>query len=225
MPVRRTSRIALRAAPPVLAVLTALSAPAAAQSAKPAPATQPARPAPAASDYAQRWQALCAACHGERGQSALPLVPSIGGQPSFYVATQLFLFRDGRRTDHPQAPAMSAVAKEMDNTALRGWSDFVATLPPPKRPDDEPDAAKMQRGRVLAESKHCLSCHGRDLAGQRQVPRVAHQREDYLRLTLTGFRSGQRVGYTAAMSEAVAGLTPQDIEALAHFLAHAPAGL
>ena len=225
-PVRRTSRIALRAAPPVLAVLAALSAPAAAQSAKPAPAAQPARPAPAApaaSDYAQRWQAVCAACHGERGQSTLPLVPSIGGQPSFYVATQLFLWRDGRRNDHPQAAAMSAIAKEMDNTALRGWSDFVATLPPPARPDATPDVDRMKRGRALAESKHCLGCHGRDLAGQRQVPRVAHQREDYLQLTLKGFRSGQRVGYTGAMSEAVAGLAPQDLDDLAHFLAHAPA--
>ena len=213
MPVRLAFAAAAATALPLLA---ALPAPAAAQSAA---------PAQAAAGYAQRWQAVCAACHGEQGQSTMPLVPSLGGQPSFYVATQLFLFRDGRRNDHPMAAAMTAVAKDMDNTALRGWSDFVATLPAPRRQDAEPDAAKMQRGRALAESKHCLGCHGRDLAGQRQVPRVAHQREDYLQLTLTGFRSGQRIGYTAAMSEAVTGLTPQDIDALAHFLAHAPTGL
>ena len=215
MPVRRAFAFAFAAAA-ALPILAALPAQATAQSVA---------PAQTAAGYAQRWQVVCAACHGEQGQSAMPLVPSLGGQPSFYVATQLFLFRDGRRNDHPMAAAMSAVAKDMDNTALRGWSDFVATLPVPHRPHAEPDAAKMNRGRALAESKHCLGCHGRDLAGQRQVPRVAHQREDYLQLTLTGFRSGQRVGYTAAMSEAVAGLTPQDIEALARFMAHAPAGL
>ena len=220
---RRTLAIAALAALPGLAGLPA-SVAVSGLAAWPAPAAaQAAAPAAGAAGYAQRWQASCAACHGEQGQSTTPLIPSIGGQPSFYVATQLFLFRDGRRNDHPMAAAMSAVAKEMDNAALRGWSDFVATLPPPKRPDGEPDAEKMKRGRALAESRHCLSCHGRDLAGQRQVPRVAHQREDYLQLTLTGFRSGQRVGYTAAMSEAVAGLAPQDIEALAHFLANAPA--
>jgi len=213
MPVRLAFAAAAATALPLLAALPAQAA------------AQSAAPAQAAAGYAQRWQAVCAACHGEQGQSTMPLVPSLGGQPSFYVATQLFLFRDGRRNDHPMAAAMTAVAKDMDNTALRGWSDFVATLPAPRRQDAEPDAAKMQRGRALAESKHCLGCHGRDLAGQRQVPRVAHQREDYLQLTLTGFRSGQRIGYTAAMSEAVTGLTPQDIDALAHFLAHAPAGL
>jgi cytochrome c553 len=202
--VRRAASIALLATLPVLA-------------ASPAPAA-----AQAAGDYAKRWQAVCAACHGERGQSTLPLVPSIGGQPSFYVATQLFLFREGRRNDHPQAPAMSAIAKDMDNTALRGWSDFVATLPPPARPGTAPDPERMRRGRALAEAKHCLGCHGRDLAGGRNVPRVAHQREDYLQLTLKGFRSGLRVGYTGAMSEAVAGLAPQDLDDLAHFLAHAP---
>lgn len=150
-------------------------------------------------------------------------MPSIGGQPSFYVATQLFLFRDGRRTDHPQAPAMTAVAKGMDNTALRGWSDFVATLPPPARPDATPDPERTRHGRALAGAKHCLGCHGRDLAGQRQVPRVAHQRADCLQLTLKGLRGGQRVGYTGPMSEAVAGLSSQDLDDLAHCLAHAPA--
>lgn len=178
--------------------------------------------AQAAGVTAQRWLDTCAPCHGAQGQSTQALVPSVGGQPSFYVATQLFLFRDGRRNDHPLAPAMSAVAKEMDNNALRGWSDFVATLPPPRRPEDVPDPGRVQRGRALAETRHCLSCHGHDLAGGQQVPRVAHQREDYLQHTLKGFRSGQRVGYTGAMSEALAGLGPQELDDLAHFLAHAP---
>lgn len=176
-----------------------------------------------ATDYVARWQAVCAACHGADGQSKQPLVPSVGGQPSFYVATQLFLFRDNRRQDHPQAAAMHAVARDMTNDQLRGWSDFVATLPPPRRPPaTAADAARLQRGRALAQARHCLGCHGADLAGARQVPRVAHQQEDYLLLTLRGFRSGARVGYTGAMAEAVAGLAPHQLEDLAHFLAHFP---
>ncbi len=173
--------------------------------------------------YAERWAATCATCHGERGTSKLPLVPSLGGQSAFYVATQLFLFRDGRRQDHPMADAMTAVARPMDNNALRGWSDFVASLPPPPRPEPtRAEPLRLQRGKDLAVKHHCLQCHGADLAGGRQVPRIAHQREDYLLLTLKGFRSGQRVGYSGAMAEAVAGLQAQDLEDLAHFLAHAP---
>ena len=173
--------------------------------------------------YAERYATHCAACHGAQGTSTQALTPSLGGQPSFYVTTQLFLFREGRRNDHPLAPAMTALAKGMSNDDLRGYSDFIATLPPPAPPaPGTADPQKMQRGQALAEKLHCLACHGADLSGGRNVARVAHQREDYLLLTLMGFRTGVRVGYSNAMAEAVAGLTPQNLEDLAHYLAHQP---
>ncbi len=179
--------------------------------------------AQAAGPYAERYAATCAACHGPQGTSTQALTPSLGGQPSFYVVTQLFLFREGRRNDHPLAPAMTALAKGMSNDDLRGYADFIATLPPPPPPDRAAaDASKLQRGRALAEKHHCLACHGADLSGGRNVARVAHQREDYLLLTLMGFRSGVRVGYSNAMAEALSGLDSQDLEDLAHYLAHQP---
>jgi cytochrome c553 len=176
-----------------------------------------------ATAYAERYAANCAACHGAQGTSTQALTPSLGGQPSFYVTTQLFLFREGRRNDHPLAPAMAALAKGMSNDDLRGYSDFIATLPPPVAPDRAgADEQKLQRGHALAEKHHCLACHGADLSGGRNVARVAHQREDYLQLTLKGFRSGVRVGYSNAMAEALSGLGPQELEDLAHYLAHQP---
>jgi len=47
--------------------------------------------------------AACLACHGANGQSATPEVPSLGGQPVFYLTVQLLMFRDTarRRTDKP----------------------------------------------------------------------------------------------------------------------------
>ena len=173
--------------------------------------------------YAERFAATCAPCHGAQGASAQPLTPSLGGQPSFYAITQLFLFREGRRNDHPQAAAMAAVAQGMSDADLRGFSDFIAALPPPPRPDAAAaDAARVQRGRALADRHHCLACHGADLAGGRNVPRLAHQREDYLQVALKGFRSGARAGYTNAMGEALAGLGPEQLDDLAHYLAHPP---
>jgi cytochrome c553 len=182
--------------------------------------------APAAAQgggYAERYAAVCAACHGPQGVSTQALTPSLGGQPSFYAVTQLFLFRENRRNDHPLAPAMAALAKDMSNDDLRGYADYIATLPPPPPPDAaKADAQKLRRGRALAEKHHCLACHGPDLSGGRNVARVAHQREDYLLLTLKGFRSGVRVGYSNAMAEALSGLGPQDLEDLAHYLAYQP---
>ncbi len=172
--------------------------------------------------YAARFAAECASCHGPRGTSSQALVPHLGGQPSFYVTTQLFLFREGRRNDHPLAPAMAALARTMSNADLRGFSDAVAALPPPEPAGEAADAARKDRGRALAERHHCLACHGADLAGGRQVPRVGGQREDYLRLALKGFRAGVRLGYTNAMGEALAGLAEADLDDLAHFIAHSP---
>jgi cytochrome c553 len=40
---------------------------------------------------------VCVACHGAGGESRIPETPSLGGQPSFFVVAQLFLFREGRR--------------------------------------------------------------------------------------------------------------------------------
>jgi cytochrome c553 len=183
-----------------------------------AAACGPAAAQPAA-DYAERFGATCVACHGAGGRSTTPLIPSLAGQPSFYAITQLFLFREGRRDN----AAMNAVAKGMSNDDLRGFADHIATLPPAMPPVDAGDPARIERGRALAQRHHCVSCHGADFAGGKQVPRLAHQREDYLRQTLHAFRSAGRIGYTQAMNEALAGLAPDQLDDLAHFLAHVPA--
>ena len=170
--------------------------------------------------YAQRYAELCASCHGANGRSDMAGTPVLAGQQSFYAITQLYLFREGRRDN----PAMSAVARTLKAEALRGFSDFIATLPavPAPPPATPPDAARMARGQALAQENRCLLCHGADLAGGQQVPRIAQQHEDYLQLTLQGFRTGKRPGYTQAMSEAVGRMSPEDLDTLAYYVARFP---
>ena len=166
----------------------------------------------------QQRFALCASCHGEGGRSSQPLTPSLAGQPSFYAITQLFLFREGRRSNE----AMSAVAKGMSDDDLRAYSDYIGQLPPPPPTETPADPLRMARGAALARQHHCAGCHGSDYAGGQQVARLARQREDYLLQTLRQFSAAQRVGYTQAMNEALAGISPEGLEDLAHFLAHQP---
>ncbi len=55
------------------------------------------------------------------------------------------------------------------------------------------------------------------------MPRLAHQREDYLLKALRDYKSGARIGYgNAAMAEELAGMSDADLAALAHYLAHLP---
>jgi cytochrome c553 len=183
-------------------------------------AAAPAGGQPAASSYAQRFAAVCAACHGADGRTGEPLTPVLAGQPSLYAITQLFLFREGRRSN----AAMTAVAKTLTDDDLRGFSEFIGTLPPvPAPPPAMPaDPVRMAKGRSLAEQHRCLSCHGADLGGGQQVPRIAGQHEDYLRESLRGFRSGTRPGYTQAMTAAVSQIALEDLDTLAWFVARFP---
>jgi cytochrome c553 len=117
---------------------------------------------------------------------------------------------------------MVDVAKGMSDNDLRGFAELIGTLPASGPPVAVPDALRMARGKALAQQYRCGNCHGRDFAGGQQVPRVAHQREDYLQHALRGFRAGTRLGYTNAMGEALAGLNAENLDDLAHFLAHGP---
>ncbi|MDB5858649.1 MAG: hypothetical protein JWQ76_2338 [Ramlibacter sp.] len=175
---------------------------------------------PAAASYAQRFAGLCAACHGANGRTGEPLTPVLAGQPSLYAITQLFLFREGRRSNE----AMTAVAKTLTDDDLRGFSDFIGTLPPVPAPPPAapPDAVRMAKGRALAEQHKCVFCHGADLAGGQQVPRIGSQHEDYLRASLHGFQSGSRPGYTQAMTAALSQIPEADLDILAYYVARFP---
>lgn len=185
-----------------------------------ASAAADAKPAPAKVDYAQRFAQVCAACHGANGRGEMPDVPVLAGQPSLYAITQLFLFREGRRNNE----AMTAIAKTMTDDDLRGFSDHIGTLAPipPPAPATPPDAARMAKGKALAEQNKCLFCHGADLGGGQQVPRIAGQREEYLKASLRGFQSGKRAAYTQAMPAAVSQIPVEDLDTLAYFAARFP---
>jgi len=174
--------------------------------------------AAAPADYAERFRTVCAACHGANGRSDMAGVPVLAGQPSLYVITQLFLFREGRRNND----AMIALAKPMKDADLRGFSDYIGTLPPVPAPPPAvpPDAARMSQGQALAQQHKCVFCHGADLAGGQGVARIGGQKEDYVRATLQGFKSGERPGYTRAMTEALSQVPVQDLDLLAYYVAN-----
>lgn len=175
---------------------------------------------PAVASYAQRFAGLCAACHGANGRSDMPNTPVLAGQPSFYAITQLFLFREGRRSNE----GMTAVAKTLTDDDMRGFADFIGTLPavaapPPATPAD---TARIDKARALATEHKCVFCHGADFSGGNQVPRIAGQREDYLQMSLRGFRTGTRPGYTQAMTAALSQIPLEDLDTLAYYVARFP---
>jgi cytochrome c553 len=169
-------------------------------------------PATAAS-LAERMEP-CLACHGERGQSENPEVPSLGAQPAGYSLIQLYLFREKQR----KVEVMNEYAKDLSDDDLRQFSDAIAKLPAPA-PEGGIDAARMRHGYALIEQHHCNLCHQSTLAGRDNVPRLAAQREDYLVKTLREYKSNARVGYEPVMLEVMRPLTDADIVELAYTIA------
>ncbi len=167
----------------------------------------------ASATHAAVDQRLCFACHGENGNSTNPLVPSLSAQPAQFIATQLIMFREKRRTD----PLMSPIAAPLTNPEITEVSKFFAAQPravPPRKPTDEVLAA----GRRITEQFNCVACHGATLHGQQHIPRLAGQQADYLRTQLRGFKAGTRFDMDGNMTAAAQALTAPDIDVLADYL-------
>jgi cytochrome c553 len=157
----------------------------------------------------------CFACHGEKGQSQLPEIPSLGAQQAFYTTVQLLMFRDKLRVTEP----MNEMAKGLSDDDLRKAGELIFKLPPPEPVADTPDAARMDRARALSNQNRCNFCHQTNYQGSENVPRLAGQREDYLLKALRGYKDNTRRGYDAQMSEVVYDMKDEDFVDLAYFLA------
>jgi cytochrome c553 len=181
-------------------------------------AATPAAAADPVATYGPRFASICAACHGANGRGDVAGIPVLAGQHGFYAITQLFLFREGRRANE----AMTAVAKTLTDDDMRGFSAVIDALPPVPAPAPSiaSDEQRMAKGRELAREHKCVFCHGEDLSGGQQVPRIGGQHEDYLRDALRGFKSGSRPGYTQAMIGAVSQVPLEDLDLLAYYAAH-----
>jgi cytochrome c553 len=160
--------------------------------------------------------APCLACHGERGTSEIENTPSLGAQQAPYVLIQLFMFREKLRV----FDTMNEMAKDLSDDDLRGFSDFIATLPKPAPTKDAGDPARMGRGQALAHQYLCNNCHRPDFSGNDNVPRIANQREDYLNKTLSEYKDNTRHGYDGTMADVMQPVTKEQIADLAYYIAH-----
>jgi cytochrome c553 len=171
--------------------------------------------APAMGETMAEKLPLCLACHGEKGSSETPEIPSLGGQPASYLLIQLYQFREKQRIADP----MNELTKDFTDDDLRTYSDELAKLPPPA-PPPELDPARFEQGHAAAQKYRCGFCHNPDLSGHDQIGRIGDQREDYLLKALRGYKSGERKGYDPAMNEVAQEIPDADMIAIAHYVAH-----
>ena len=159
---------------------------------------------------------VCAACHGENGvppEQAFP-VPVIWGQNLGYLFFQLRDFKSGTRKND----VMSPIAEGLERGDLMALAQYFSKKPWPKLPQPHPPADMAALARRANTSVVCTSCHQDGFIGEGTQPRLAGQERAYLEKTMTEFQSGAR-GNNPGMTDLMKSLTPQDISALAAWLA------
>ena len=94
---------------------------------------------------------LCSACHGEDGNSKIEKIPSLAGQPAFFILNQLFLMREGVR----KVEAMAPIVKDLNDDDLNNLSQHFAKLEA-KRSDETIDPALAKKGAEMPSPKNLL---------------------------------------------------------------------
>lgn len=185
--------------------------------------------APPQDTLAQRV-APCTHCHGKEGRaSSEGYLPRIAGKPAGYLYNQLLNFREGRRRYGP----MVYLVDPLGDAYLREIADHFAALDlpyPPPAPLQAP-AAQLELGRALVregdrtrELPPCAACHGEALTGvQPATPGLLGLPRDYIAGQLGAWQSGQRRAHAPdCMAEVAKRLRPEDVAALATWLASQP---
>ena len=164
--------------------------------------------------------AVCAACHGADGNSAVTVNPKLAQQHPEYLVKQLQEFKSGKRANAIMM-GMSAALSEQDMKNIAAW---LATQTAKKGFAKDPDLVKLgeriYRGGIAdRQIAACTGCHTPTGAGMpSQYPRLAGQHADYAVAQLTAFRDGVRKNNTQ-MTQVAAKLNDREIKAVSEYIA------
>ena len=168
--------------------------------------------------------AICAACHGQDGNSSVPNWPKIAGQHPDYAARQSILIREQLR-DVPEMYPMVMNLSDQDLWDIAAHYAQFAVEP------GVADEDLVGRGRSLYQGGNhaagiaaCSGCHGP--AGEgipgAHFPKLRGQHADYTADRLQRYRAGEHNGaddpYSHIMVAVARQLTDADIQALSSYI-------
>ena len=171
----------------------------------------------------------CTACHGEKGLSTQPWIPSLAGLDPLALYKQLDDFRSGTRLSSP----MSAIAQSLTTQQYADLASYFAALPglpedrgerPARSHSSYRNRDPVQRLIYAGDPKRgiaaCASCHGP--GGYRiGAPALIKQNELYLDQQLHAFAQGTRANdMNMPMRTISAMLTESEMRAVAHVYAN-----
>ncbi|EJE52032.1 cytochrome c553 [Acidovorax sp. CF316] len=166
------------------------------------------------------FTAVCAACHGADGNSAIAANPKLSAQHPEYLVKQLQEFKSGKRND----PVMKGFAMALSDEDMKNIAYWVTAKA--AKPGFAKDKAlvslgeRIYRGGIAdRQIAACAGCHSPNGAGiPAQYPRLSGQHADYTATQLVAFRDGKR-GNSLQMTQVAAKLNDREIKAVADYIA------
>ena len=167
--------------------------------------------------------AVCAACHGAKGISSIPINPNIAGQVPGYITAQLKAFKSGERVN----PIMAGQAAGLSDADMANLDAYYASLPAKANAImTDKDVALAEAGRAIYRGgfaergiSACMSCHGPSGHGiPKNYPRVSAQHKEYLESQLLAYKTGERQGFNGIMPSIAFGLSELQIKQLAAYM-------
>ena len=185
---------------------------------------------PAFEDSMAQRTLACTICHGAQGRAGRDgYYPRIAGKPAGYLYNQLLNFRDGRRHYGLMTRLLDPLSEPYLLEMAQHFAQLDLPYAQPPAPRVPPDV--LERGRKLAlegdagaNMPACASCHGAALTGvQPNTPGLLGLSRDYLSAQLGAWRTGQRRAHAPdCMAQLAKALAPQDLSAVANWLAAQP---
>lgn len=170
----------------------------------------------------------CAACHGNDGNSMIPMNPKIAGQHAKYLEKQLMDFRTASKTGGQEGrnnAVMNGMAAALTDQDIKDLAAFYSDQKANEgtTPEDVIDAGgKLYRGGDVERGvTACIACHGPRGNGTSlsNFPDISGQHPEYIKAQLEQFRSGTRANDLNGMMRDIAmKLTDEDIDLLAKYL-------
>ena len=166
--------------------------------------------------------AVCAACHGQDGNSSAGAFPSLAGQGQRYLVKQLKDIKSGNRA----AVLMTGI---LDNYSEQDMLDVAAYYAAQTAAGGAADPALLVQGETIYRAgvarkqiAACTACHSPTGQGNAAAgfPMLAGQWPDYTEAQLRSFRSGERNndGDSQMMRLNAMDLSDQEIKAVSSYI-------
>ena len=166
------------------------------------------------------YTAVCAACHGADGNSAIAANPKLSQQHPEYLVKQLHEFKSGKRNNAIMKGFASALSDD-DMKNISYWVASKAAKPGfAKEKELVSLGERIYRGGIAdRQIAACAGCHSPNGAGiPSQYPRLSGQHAVYTEAQLKALRDGTRAN-NAIMHDVAAKMNDREIKAVADYAA------